>query len=109
MTLRRHLTNPRVRSAARTSSAGDTNIRSSDVAAYNALFVSMALTMSWQLAFAVIVPIVGGYTLDGRLGTGPLLTLVGLLIACAGVVAVLHTTVHKANQKTMAVQSKDKK
>ena len=88
---------------------GTKNTPSVDSSSEKRQFVALALTMSWQLAFAVIVPIVGGYSLDGRLGTGPLLTLVGLLIACAGVVAVLHTTVHKANQKAMALQSKDKK
>jgi F0F1-type ATP synthase assembly protein I len=45
------------------------------------LFMSAALGMSWQLAIAVLVPVIGGYELDKALKTLPLFTLVGLILA----------------------------
>ena len=54
------------------------------------LFLSAALSMSWQMAIAVLVPIVGGYELDKSLKTTPAFTILGLVIAmilCALVVS----------------------
>jgi F0F1-type ATP synthase assembly protein I len=53
------------------------------------LFISAALNMSWQMAIAVLVPILGGYELDKSLKSSPAFTIVGLVIAmilCALVV-----------------------
>lgn len=46
--------------------------------------------MSWQLAIAVLVPIIGGYELDKLLKSSPAFTIVGLVLAmilCAAVVS----------------------
>ncbi len=52
-------------------------------------FFSAALSMSWQLAAVVLVPIIGGYELDRRLHMLPLLTIVGFLIAMVGFAGVV--------------------
>lgn len=58
----------------------------------------MALDMSWRLAAAVLVPIIGGYELDSRLGTTPFITVLGFLVAIGGVVIVMRQTVRAANK-----------
>jgi F0F1-type ATP synthase assembly protein I len=52
-------------------------------------FFSATFTMAWQLALTVLVPIVGGFELDKKLHTSPFLTIVGCLLAVAGVGAVV--------------------
>lgn len=51
--------------------------------------MATALSLAWQLALVVIVPIVGGYMLDQHYHKAPLLTLGGLLVAVIGVFGVL--------------------
>ncbi len=63
------------------------------------MFLGLALNMSWQLAIVVIVPIVGGYSLDNHLHTSPWWTLVGCAVAVLGVVGVLVRIVKQANQE----------
>lgn len=60
------------------------------------VFITMALAMGWQLALVVLVPIIGGSLLDGHFGTTPVLTLIGLAVAAAGVFVVLAYTVRTA-------------
>lgn len=62
------------------------------------VFVTMALDMSWRLAIAVLVPIIGGFELDSKLGTTPLLTVLGFVIAMAGFGLVIWRTLQAANQ-----------
>jgi F0F1-type ATP synthase assembly protein I len=57
------------------------------------LFISSALSMSWQMAIAVLVPMVGGYYLDQHLHTTPWLTLAGFLIAIILVVLIVRKTI----------------
>ncbi|HEX8182211.1 MAG TPA: AtpZ/AtpI family protein [Candidatus Saccharimonadales bacterium] len=52
-------------------------------------FSSAALGMGWQLAVVVLVPIVGGYELDSRFDSLPVLTLVGFVISIAGSILVI--------------------
>lgn len=52
-------------------------------------FFSAALSMSWQLAFVVLVPIIGGFELDKKLNMLPLLTVVGFILAMLGMGAVV--------------------
>lgn len=77
-----------------------------DPAVYNSMFVSMVLNMSWQLAVVVIVPIVGGYMLDQRLHTSPLLVLSGLVVAVLATCGILWRTVQLANSRVAALQPK---
>ena len=62
------------------------------------VFVGMALDMSWRLAAVVLVPIIGGYELDSHLGTTPLITVVGFIIAMVGAGLVMWRTVQTANK-----------
>lgn len=48
-----------------------------------------SLNMSWQLAIVVLVPIIGGFKLDQYLGSLPGLTIVGFLLAMAGMAVVV--------------------
>jgi hypothetical protein len=52
-------------------------------------FFMAALNMSWQLAIVVLVPIIGGFELDQKLNSLPALTVVGFVIAMAGMGAVV--------------------
>lgn len=52
-------------------------------------FVAAALTMSWQLAIVVLVPIIGGFELDKKLNMLPLLTIVGFIVAMVGMAIVV--------------------
>lgn len=73
-----------------------------------AQFFAAALTMSWQLAMIVLIPILGGFELDKKLRTQPFLTIVGFLLAFGGVGYVVKrqlqhfsppaTTVHKGGR-----------
>lgn len=63
------------------------------------VFTGMALDMSWRLALVVLIPIIGGYELDSKLGTTPLLTILGFLLAMAGSGLVMWRTLQVANDK----------
>ena len=64
----------------------------------NSVFISMALDMSWRLAIAVLVPIIGGFKLDETLKTTPVLTIVGFLLAMGGMALVMWQTLQTANK-----------
>jgi F0F1-type ATP synthase assembly protein I len=53
-------------------------------------FMLAALGMSWQLAIAVLVPIVGGFELDNLFATSPLLMIIGFLVAIAGFTLIVR-------------------
>lgn len=73
------------------------------------LFYVTVLNMSWQLAIAVIVPIVGGYKLDQQFDSSPWLTLLGLAIAAAGTFVVMKFTLMKATKRAMHQPTKGTK
>ena len=80
---------------AATSRAGNqTPARSNRV-----ILVIAALDMSWRLAIAVLVPIIGGYELDKHLGITPALTIVGFLLAMLGLFLILKRTLAVADSK----------
>ncbi len=56
---------------------------------YRKDFFVAAMNMSWQLAVVVLVPIIGGFELDKKLDTLPALTIIGFLVAMAGMAAVV--------------------
>ena len=88
---------------------GVTTPSSVDPSVYSSLFVGMVLSMSWQLAIVVIVPIVGGHVLDQHLHSSPVFTLVGLVIAMLATCGVLWRTLRSANSKVAALEPKDGK
>lgn len=65
-----------------------------------AIFMQMAIQMSWQLALVVVVPIVGGYMLDGHYHTAPWLLVAGLIVAAAGVFGVLKRVLSEADRRS---------
>lgn len=73
------------------------------------LFVTMTLTMTWQLAFAVIVPVVGGYYLDRYLGWSPVLTIAGAVVAALGAAGVMIRIVRDANRQAARARKKEDK
>jgi F0F1-type ATP synthase assembly protein I len=52
-------------------------------------FFAAALSMSWQLAIVVLVPIIGGFELDKALDILPVLTIAGFFIAMTGMALVV--------------------
>ena len=52
-------------------------------------FLAASFNMSWQLAIVVLVPIVGGFELDKKLGSLPALTIVGFILAMAGMALIV--------------------
>ena len=63
------------------------------------VFIVAVLDMSWRLAIAVLVPIIGGFELDKHFDTTPALTIVGFLLAMAGLFFILKRTLAVANDK----------
>ncbi len=64
----------------------------------SSVFVGMALDMSWRLAIAVLVPIVGGFELDKKFNTTPALTVIGFVLAMLGMALVMWQTLQTANR-----------
>jgi F0F1-type ATP synthase assembly protein I len=79
------------------------------------VFIGMALDMSWRLAIAVLVPIIGGFELDNQFETSPFLFILGFVLAMAGMYLVMKQTVKTANSIEVPVaiikptKDKDKK
>jgi len=67
-----------------------------------AILVIAAADMSWRLAIAVLVPIIGGYELDKHLNTAPGLTIIGFLLAMGGLFYILKRTLTIADSKYKA-------
>ena len=72
------------------------------------VFVSLALDMSWRLAIVVLVPIVGGFELDKKLHSSPLLTIVGFVLAMVGMGLVMYRTLQVVNGVSQAPKEKKK-
>jgi F0F1-type ATP synthase assembly protein I len=64
----------------------------------------MALDMSWRLALAILVPIIGGVELDKIFDTSPAFIIAGFVLAMAGMGLVLWRTLQVANQQPVAKQ-----
>lgn len=54
------------------------------------LFFVSALNMTWQLAVVVLLPIGGGFQLDKKFGTLPILTIIGFIVAITSMVIVVN-------------------
>jgi F0F1-type ATP synthase assembly protein I len=66
------------------------------------VFTGAVLDMSWRLAIVVLLPAIGGFELDKKLHTAPLLTIVGLILAVAGMVVVVWRQIRLVNQLSPA-------
>jgi len=69
-------------------------------------FIGATLSMSWQLAIVVLIPVVGGFKLDQHFNILPLWTIVGFIIAMAGAVLVIKKSL---NEFSSELYSKDDK
>ncbi|HET7529131.1 MAG TPA: AtpZ/AtpI family protein [Candidatus Saccharimonadales bacterium] len=72
---------------------------SEDANGSGAILLVSALDMSWRLAIAVLVPIIGGYEIDKHLDTSPVFIIVGFLVAMAGTFLIMKQTVAAANSR----------
>lgn len=63
------------------------------------LFLILLLSMTWQLAIVVLIPLVGGHELDKHYHTAPLWTVIGGVVALLGVAAVLRNIVGVAARR----------
>ena len=72
------------------------------------LFISSAISMSWQMALAVLIPVVGGYYLDQYFKTSPWITLGGVLLALALVVLIVRKTISELPEYTKSTKESDK-
>lgn len=65
------------------------------------LFLMAVLDISWQLAIVVLVPIIGGFELDKHIGTTPVLTVIGFVLAMAGTFVVIRRAFNIYNNSDM--------
>lgn len=65
---------------------------------HSAVFISMALDMSWRLAIVILVPVIGGFKLDEVFDSTPVLTITGFLLAMGGMALVFWQTLKKASE-----------
>lgn len=72
--------------------------RSLAVFAAKRQFISSALTMGWQMAGMVIIPVFIGVRLDDHFDSAPSYTLVALFLAIAGAVMIVRNTVQQVNR-----------
>jgi F0F1-type ATP synthase assembly protein I len=72
------------------------------------LFMITMLSMSWQMALAVLLPTLGGYKLDDHFHTSPYLTLTGLVLAMIGMVLVVRRSLKELNTYMMKQDSNSK-
>jgi hypothetical protein len=63
-------------------------------------FIAAALSMGWQLAVVVVVPIVAGYYLDQRLNVAAAWEIVGFVVALLGFVVVVRQQLNDFNDMT---------
>lgn len=61
-------------------------------------FLASAANMGWQLAVAVLVPVVGGAELDRHAGGTHLWLFVGLAVALLASIAVMRRAIQLANR-----------
>ncbi|HVX24017.1 MAG TPA: AtpZ/AtpI family protein [Candidatus Saccharimonadales bacterium] len=63
-----------------------------------AVFIAMALDMSWRLALAILIPMIGGAELDKYAHTSPAFLIVGFVLAMLGMGLILWQTLQQANR-----------
>lgn len=63
-------------------------------------FIAAALSMGWQLAIVVVIPIVGGYYLDQKLNLAATWEIVGFIVALLGFVVVVRRQLIDFNETT---------
>jgi hypothetical protein len=80
------------------TSGGNETVQRVDSSRQQSQFVSLALTMGWQLALVVLIPVFIGVQMDKHFGTSYVWTFVGLGVALIGSGAVMWRAVQRANR-----------
>lgn len=65
--------------------------------------------MGWQLAVAVLLPLLGGNFLDKQFNTLPWFTLGGLILAMAGMIVVVSRSLQDVNRYIKTINDKNDK
>lgn len=61
-------------------------------------FVGSTLNLSWRLACAFLIPIIGGIKLDQYFDTSPSLVLTGFMVAVVASALTIKSTVQEVNE-----------
>lgn len=69
--------------------------------------MSMGLDMSWRLAMAVLIPIIGGAEIDQHAHVAPFGLIIGLALATCGAVVTIRRTMRQANEHPVISGKKD--
>lgn len=72
------------------------------------VFIGAVMDMTWQLAFVVLIPVIGGYKLDVHFKTSPLWLILGCVLAVAGSFAVMRRILGQLNQSFTDPEGKKK-
>jgi F0F1-type ATP synthase assembly protein I len=72
-------------------------------------FVVSSISMGWQLAGVVIIPVIVGVKLDERFNSRPSYTLAALVIAVCGAIMVIKNTIDEVNKEQQEQQETDRK
>lgn len=72
-------------------------------------FIGSTLNLSWKLAFAVLIPIIGGIKLDQHFNTSPSLVLTGFMIAMVAAALTIKSTVQEVDELQAEADKKGKR
>ena len=61
-------------------------------------FIGATINLSWRLALTVLIPIIGGLSLDKRFNTSPSYTITGFMLAVVFGCMAVWATVKEVNQ-----------
>jgi len=89
-------------------SGANNNPKGGEAKRPTAVFLMAAMDMTWQLALVVLIPIVGGYELDKRFNTTPLLIIIGFVLAMIGTFVIIKRTLAIYNDQTVTGSKADK-
>jgi F0F1-type ATP synthase assembly protein I len=70
-------------------------------------FMSSVLSMSWQLALTVVIPVIAGVKLDEKFNTSPSLTLTGFFLATAAACIVVSRVVKDVTKQQAVKKEKE--
>ena len=82
----------------KTASAQDGVEQYIDVLEAKQQFIGATLNLSWRLALTVLIPIIGGLSLDKRFDTSPSYTITGFMLAVVCGCMAVWATVKEVNQ-----------
>jgi F0F1-type ATP synthase assembly protein I len=71
-------------------------------------FVVSSISMGWQLAGVVIIPVIVGVKLDERFNSRPSYTLAALVIAVCGAIMVIKNTIDAVNKEQQEADREEK-